>query len=100
MLGTKLTTNDFLPQRCISSGPNSEVLLCTYIPKDESAPNCPKTVVVKEIDALACMEDLMQNEVEACRKLHHKNIVKLLDYFTENNFVYLVFEHLKGKEIE
>lgn len=41
-------------------------------------------------------QENISNEINAHRVMSHKNIVRLYDYFREDNFVYLVMEYCEG----
>ena len=38
-------------------------------------------------------------EVEILKKLNHPNIVQIVEYFTQPNFLYIVLEHIPGKSL-
>ena len=44
-------------------------------------------------------QERFQNEIECLRKLDHPGIVKLFEYFEDENYVYLVTEYCKGGEL-
>eukprot|EP01038_Epipyxis_sp_PR26KG_P006844 gene6844-9369_t len=44
-------------------------------------------------------EAALRSEVEILRRLDHPNIVKLIDFFDEEQYFYVVLEHLSGGEL-
>jgi len=69
-----------------------EVLLA-----QEQASN--KQVVVKKLDKSRVDHALIHNEVEAGRRLRNQNIVRMLNWFEEEKFTYLVFEWIDGHDL-
>jgi serine/threonine protein kinase len=53
-------------------------------------------VVIKKIDKAAVNHKLVVKEIEAGRRLSQKNIVKFLAHIEDDNFDYLVLEHIDG----
>jgi len=58
-----------------------------------------RKVVIKRLDKSRVDHTLIQNEVEAGRRLRHQNIVKMLTWFEEEKFTYLVFEFIEGQDL-
>lgn len=44
-------------------------------------------------------EAALRSEVEILRRLDHPNIVKLIDFFDEEHYFYVVLEYLSGGEL-
>ncbi|GBG24648.1 Protein kinase, putative [Hondaea fermentalgiana] len=70
--------------------------------KTESGFPIPSLVAIKAIDKSKIPNDeipLLQEEVTIMQKLDHENCVRLLEFFDEENFFYLVLELVKGGEV-
>lgn len=44
--------------------------------------------------------DLIKDEIQIYRKVHHKNVVKLFDVFEDHLAIILLFEHVDGPTLE
>jgi len=58
-----------------------------------------KTVVLKKIDSNVVAEELVNNEVECCKKLKHSNIVRVNRVFKEAANTFLEMEYLQGVDL-
>ncbi|XP_074644865.1 calcium/calmodulin-dependent protein kinase type 1-like [Tubulanus polymorphus] len=52
-----------------------------------------------EIKALKGKEESLHNEILVLRRLHHPNIVQLLDVYEDTSYVYLIMELVTGGEL-
>lgn len=63
-----------------------------------------KPVVIKELNFdLSYQREkitFIRREAEYLQKITHKNVVKFLEYFEENNSAYLVLEYIEGTSID
>mmetsp|Transcript_55482 Transcript_55482/g.154651 ORF Transcript_55482/g.154651 Transcript_55482/m.154651 type:complete len:367 (-) Transcript_55482:189-1289(-) len=55
--------------------------------------------IVSRRDLSAEDEDSLRQEVQILKELRHKNITKLIDFFEEDKFFYVVLEYLDGGEL-
>lgn len=46
-----------------------------------------------------CTKSFIENEIEAGKTLHHENIVKMLSYKKDENFIYLALEYIPGEDL-
>jgi NIMA (never in mitosis gene a)-related kinase len=51
---------------------------------------------LKRIENRPSQLDNIQREIEAGKRLTHKNITKFVGHFEDNGCTYLVFEYVKG----
>lgn len=56
---------------------------------------------LKIIDLKKCIgkENMIENELDILRKIKHQNIVKLIEEYKSDEFVYLIMEYLKGGDL-
>jgi serine/threonine protein kinase len=43
--------------------------------------------------------ELLKNEISLLQKLHHDNIVKVIDVLLDRGYVHIIMEHCKGKDL-
>lgn len=68
----------------------------------ESGFPIPSVVAIKAIDKSKIPDDeipLLKEEVTIMQKLNHENCVRLLEFFDEENYFYLVLELVRGGEV-
>lgn len=65
--------------------------------------NRNEQVVVKELNFDFSKQrdfiNYLRREAEFLKRINHKNVVKFLDYFEDNNKAYLILEFIEGKNI-
>lgn len=79
-----------------------------YEAHDLNDPQKPYAVVLKEfvlpahagVNVRKRVLENIQKEVNLLKQLHHANIVRLLDFFIEDQRAYLVLEHITGSTLK
>ena len=51
---------------------------------------------MKIIDSYKISKNFAENEIECLKNLNHEHIIKLEDYFIDNQFYYIVTEYIEG----
>lgn len=85
----RLTTQDFKKEKDLGKGSFGKV--CKVIHRATNQEYAIKFMEKSKIQQLK-MVDQLKNEIEIMQSLQHPNIVKLVTYFEDQNFIYLVME--------
>ena len=85
----KLTTQDFKKESDLGKGSFGKV--CKVIHRTTNQEYAIKFMEKSKIQQLR-MVDQLKNEINIMQAIQHPNIVKLVTYFEDQNFVYLVME--------
>lgn len=85
----RLSTQDFKKE--IDLGKGSFGKVCKVIHRSTSQPYAIKFMEKNKIIQLK-MVDQLKNEIDIMQAVQHPNIVKLVTYFEDANFFYLVME--------
>ena len=85
----KLTTQDFKKESDLGKGSFGKV--CKVIHRSTTKEYAIKFMEKSKIQQLK-MVDQLKNEIDIMQVVQHPNIVKLVTYFEDQNFIYLVME--------
>jgi serine/threonine protein kinase len=85
----KLTTQDFKKEKDLGRGSFGKV--CKVIHRSTNQEYAIKFMEKSKIQKLN-MVDQLKNEIDIMQAVQHPNIVKLVTYFEDNSFIYLVME--------
>lgn len=93
---TPFTIRDYTITEIIGTGAFAFVYKATQITSEEivSIKLIPKSRMTEAGD-----QERLQREIHAMRLLKHENVVQLLDYFTDENYYYLVIDYCGGGTI-
>lgn len=89
----KIIGQKYLIVELLAQGGTSRVFLATQIKSGMMA--CVKQISKKELYA-----QLAQNEITILKKIDHPNLPKLLDYFEENENIYIITDYFSGETLE
>lgn len=90
----KMRFADFQIEKVLQKGEKNEVLLVTN--KKHVAFG---KLVLKKLNNKNNKKNFIQNEITAGRKLKHNSIVKMVHHWVENDYTYLLFEYIEGKDM-
>lgn len=85
----RLTTQDFKKEKDLGKGSFGKV--CKVIHRSTNKEYAIKFMEKSKIQKLN-MVDQLKNEIDIMQAVQHENIVRLVTYFEDNNFIYLVME--------
>jgi serine/threonine protein kinase len=85
----RLTPQDFKKECDLGKGSFGKV--CKVIHRHSGQPYAIKFISKEQLSQLK-MEDQIRNEIEIMQVAQHPNIVRLVTYFEDDSFIYLVME--------
>lgn len=88
---TTFSSSDYKVAKVLNQGKTGEVAVAVN--------KKGKTVVLKKIDCNVVDEELVNNEIECCKKLKHSNIVRVNRIFREAANTFLEMEYLQGVDL-
>lgn len=90
----KMRFSDFDIERVLQNGDKNQVLLVK-----NRRHTALGRFVMKKLDNRTNKKNFITNEILAGNRLKHANIARLLHYWTESDWTYLLFEHIDGKDL-
>jgi calcium-dependent protein kinase len=91
----KINQNYFMTQNLLGRGSFGEVREAKHLPTNQMR---AVKIIVKKRFSLQLRKKLMK-EITILKSLDHPNIVKIYEYFQDNECIYIVMELVKGKEL-
>lgn len=90
---------DFQSKYLIGSKLGKGGFSVVYEAVDRNTFNTFAVKIISRVNSSAVIVERQINEVEMMRKLNHKNIVNLTDYFEEPDNLYIVMELMEGGDV-
>jgi calcium/calmodulin-dependent protein kinase I len=81
--------------KTLGNGQQSEVRVCSSIASGKKY----AVKIIKRKNLSKVVEDDLRNEVKMLRILDHPQIVRMIDFFEEEKYFYLVEEYIRGGEL-